>query len=462
MLKKSKKLKESSSIELAGDKVISFKEREKRSIELKNRIAESYPMVGGASDDNLWRSLNQLSNRDLYTLTQKRMQDIAFFLYDSNPMAKRILEIMRDFVVGDGFKYSVVDPGVKEVIDNFWNDPDNNLDEELDTNVLELGIFGELCLPTWVNKADGSVKLGYIDPVTILRVFKDKSNPKIHRKLRWKKPKSPKEIDLDIINIDKRITSKTEGKLIGECFFFAINKVSGATRGRSDLLSLADWLDGHDQFLFARLERAFLINSFIWDITCEDMNEKELKEFVKGLTLPKSGSIRAHNQKIKWEAIVPKLESDDASNEARLFKNQILGGAGYPEHWFSEGGKTTRATALEMGLPTLKKLKSRQRKFIGFLKRILNYVIDQAIIAGTLKEGVNREFKIIPTPIVSRDNKGVSEAMSGLVSGLVLAKEQGWITDKKAKVVLNAVLSQLGVEMEADEEEKKEEKQNEE
>ena len=32
--------------------------------------------------------------------------------------------------------------------------------------------------------------------------------------------------------------------------------------------TLADWLDGYDQFLFARLERAFLLNTFIQDIEC--------------------------------------------------------------------------------------------------------------------------------------------------------------------------------------------------
>ncbi len=435
--------------ELIGDKVLSFKEREIRTAEIANRIAESYPMVGGSADDNLWRSLNQISNRDLYILTQKRMQDIAFYLFDSNPMAKRIIEIMRDFVVGDGFTYTAEDKNVLEVIEDFWNDPDNNLDDEIDVDVLELGIFGELAIPTWVNSANGAVKLGYIDPVTILKVIKEKNNPKINKTLIWKPIRSTEEQKLDIINIDKNIRSKTNGYRIGNCFFFTINKITGATRGRSDLLSLADWLDGHDQFLFARLERAFLLNTFIWDITCEGMNEEEIIEFVKGLTMPKSGSIRAHNEKITWKSETPKLEASDASDEARLFKNQILGGAGYPEHWFAEGSKTTRATALEMGLPTLKKLKSRQRKVKSILKQILDFVIDQAIIYKRLDKDVNRNFKIIPSPIVSRDNKGVIDSINNLVDGLGKAVDKKWLSDEEAKRVFNTVISQLGTNIES-------------
>lgn len=454
-----KKQKISSPTELIGEKVISFKEREKRSAEIAKRIAESYPMVGGSADDNLWRSLNQISNRDLYILTQKRMQDIAFYLYDSNPMAKRIIEITRDFVVGDGFTYTAQDKNVLEVIENFWEDPDNNLEDEIDVDVLELGIFGELCLPVWVNSANGAVKLGYIDPATILKVEKNKNNPKINRVLKWKPIRATEEREYKIINIDKNIKSESYGYRTGDCFFFTINKVSSATRGRSDLLTLADWLDGHDQFLFARLERAFLLNTFIWDITCEGMNKEELTEFVKGLSMPKSGSIRAHNEKIKWASETPKLEAADASEEARLFKQQILGGAGFPEHWFAEGSRTTRATALEMSLPTLKKLKSRQRKVKSILKQIINFVIDQAIVhkkAGITRD-TNRSFKIIPSPIVSRDNKGVMDSVSGFVDGLSKATDKKWISDRQAKYIFNTIISQLGTDIESEDQEDEEE-----
>jgi hypothetical protein len=305
-------------------------------------------------------------------------------------------------------------------------------------------------LPIWVNPQNGAVKVGYIDPKCILKVTKDSKNPKITRSVIWKKPSGTIEREAQVVNVDSNIKSNSYTKLSGDCFYFTINKVSSASRGRSDLLCLADWLDGYDQFLFARLERAFLLNNFIWDIKCDGMNKEELEKFVGTLTAPRAGSIRAHNEKITWSAVSPKLESNDASSEARLFKNQILGGAGYPEHWFAEGSTTTRATALEMGLPTLKKLKSRQRKTKFELTYMVNFVIDQAILHKRLKADVNRKFRIIPSPIVSRDNKGTAEAITGLVTGLTQAKANGWINDNKAKVVLNAILSQIGVDIEVE------------
>jgi len=55
-------------------------------------------------------------------------------------------------------------------------------------------------------------------------------------------------------------------------------------------------------FFLSRLERAFLLNNYIWDVECEGMNKGELEEFVKGLSQPKPGSIRAHNEKNKMES----------------------------------------------------------------------------------------------------------------------------------------------------------------
>ena len=443
------------------DLKMSFKERKALAKEVTEKIHEAYPMVGQTSgEDALWRSLTLDSARDLNQMTQKRMQDIAFYLYDSNPMAKRVIEIVGDFCVGDGFTYTAEDDSVLEVIDNFWNDPDNNLDEAIYENVSELCQFGENCFPVWVNEADGAVKLGYVDPGTIVKVKKDKRNPRLNDVIFWKRPRGRKTEELKVINIDRNTRSKTYGKLIGNAFYFTINKPIGATRGRSDLLSLADWLDGYDQFLFARLERAFLLNTFFQDIECEGMNTKELQEFVKQLpTDRRPGSLRAHNEKVKFTVISPKLEGQDASNEARMFKNQILGGAGYPEHWFAEGGKTTRATAMEMGLPTLKKLRKRQKIIKFQYQRMINFVIDQAIIAKTLKENVNRKFALIPAPIVSKDNKGLAESFNGYVDGLIKAVDKKWLADKDAENSIKVMVSQIGTEAFLSKEEKKEEEE---
>ena len=436
--------------ETLRDAKLPMSERIKQySTSMKN-MQEAYPMVGvNSTEDALWRNLTASdSGRDLTPTTQERMRDIAFWLWDSNPMGHRIVEIMSDFVVGDGFTFKAEDEQVQEVLEDFWYDPENNLDVAQNIDVLELSLYGEICFPVWVNPANGHVKLGYLDPASIKGISKHTKNPRLLGYVKYATKSSPNDPKkLKIANVDKNPNSMTSGYMVGECLYYTINRVWSTTRGRSDLLPLADWLDGHDQFLFARLERAFLLNSFIWDIKADGMTKEELEKFVKTLSMPKAGSIRAHNEKITWSTVSPQLESADASQEARLFKNQILGGAGYPEHWFAEGSTTTRATALEMGLPTLKRLRSRQKTIKFMYENMLNFVIDQAIIHGTLPDGVNREFKVIPDAIISRDNQGLAVAVKNFSEGLLAAQNKGWITHKEASDAFKSLLTQCGSEV---------------
>ena len=57
------------------------------------------------------------------------------------------------------------------------------------------------------------------------------------------------------------------GMTDGECFYYRVNNLAAGTRGRSDLLAQADWLDAYDQFLFGELDRAKFMRSFFFDVT---------------------------------------------------------------------------------------------------------------------------------------------------------------------------------------------------
>jgi len=409
-------------------------------------LIEATPRIGNSSSEDIgWRSLSETADRDLNVLVQSRMQEIAFYLYDSDPIAHRILEYVQSFVVGDGFKFMAKDPKVQDILMKFWNDPDNNWEMKQGNKVLELGLWGEQCYPVFVNKHNGDVKLGYLDPGVITKVKQDSNNPEEAEYVEWQKRQ--KKYRLKVIRADNVRRSSTYGRLMGECFYFAINKVAWSSRGRSDLLCLADWIDGFNQFLFARLERAFYLNTFIWDVLCEGMGKKEIEEFAKNLRAPKPGAIRIHNEKIKWNIISAKLESDDASSEAKMFRNQILGGAGFPGHWFGEGENTTRATAVSMSAPTLKNLRARQRYFKNILMRIFKFVIDQKIVHGMLDEDTDCSFAIFPSPIVSRDAQSMANSLDKFSAAMKTAVENEWISADTAKRTFHTFMTDLGVDL---------------
>jgi len=402
----------------------------------KKRVQEEFPQVGANYNDYGWTNLTQDVSRDLQPIVQDRMQNIAFFLYDSNPLAHRTIEMTTDFVIGDGFTFTADDDEVSKVLDAHWNDPVNNWALKQTNKCRELSIFGEQFYPVFVNPYNGHVRLGYIDPGMVKSVKINKKNPEIKQTVVLKTSgldKKEKTSRLKVINPIEKKGSKDNGLYDGEIFVFDINKVVSTSRGRSDLLPLADWIDGYDQFLFARLERATILNNYVWDVLLEGADEPTINDWLQKQAMPQPGSIRAHNEKVKWEAVSPNLESSDASKEANLFKMQILGGAGFPNLWFGEGGEGIRAAAQEMSLPTMKHLRSRQKYFKYMITHIFDFVIDQAIIAGKLSRDVNRSFTVI-VPILTKEKEmTMGMAAFRVTESIKIAKENGWIDDEQAK-----------------------------
>jgi len=399
------------------------------------RMGESYPQVGANYSDYGWTNLTADVSRDLQPIVQDRMQDIAFFLYDSNPLAHRTIEMTTDFVIGDGFTYTAEDDKVKEVLDKHWNDPVNNWALKQTNKCKELAIFGEQFYPVFVNPYSGHVRLGFIDPGAVKKIVVNRKNPEVVDSVILKtndySTKKPRR--LKVVNPIRKKGSKDNGLYDGEILVFYINKVTSTSRGRSDLLPLADWIDGYDQFLFARLERANILNNFVWDVLLEGADEATINDWLAKQSTPKPGSIRAHNEKVTWSSVVPDLQSQDASKEANLFKMQILGGAGFPNLWFGEGGEGIRAAAQEMSLPTMKHLRSRQRYFKYMITHVFDFVIDQAIMAGTLDRKVNRSFEVI-TPILTKEKEmTMGMAAYRVTESISIALEKKWINEDQAK-----------------------------
>ena len=405
---------------------------------IEKALQEGYPTVGGVSyEDYGWSLLTKDEGRDLDPIMQDRMQDIAFYLYDANPLAHRIIEMTKDFIVGEGFTFKAEDQDIQKLLEDHWNDPVNNWDVKQDKKAKELGLYGEQFYPVFVNKHNGHVRLGYLDPTRVRKIVKDTKNPEILRTVILKEDRKGNIKKYKVINANK------SGHLEGEIFVFSINNVSNSTRGRSDLLSLADWIDGYDQFLFARLERANILNNYVWDVCLEGADEGTIREWLKTQKIPKPGSIRAHNEKVKWSAVSPELEAADASKEANLFKMQILGGAGFPNLWFGEGGETIRAGATEMSLPTLKHLQKRQLYFKYLLKFIFQFVIDRALLAGYIKENTNVKFEVFAAPLVKKRSGQLGIAASRVAESLSMAQEKEWITKEEGAVAYRTFMKDV-------------------
>lgn len=421
-----------------------------------------------------FRRLSNNPDRDLQPLIHERTLEIAFYLYDSNPIAKRALEITRDYILGDGISVlsTAAAPAQKkkmnEIIDLFWNDVINHMDMRLYESILELGLWGEVIWTVTINPVNGHVRLGTIDPSLIKEVVCDPVNSERVIELVLADDTEKKANRYKVIEVDEDPNNTTFGRMTGapdkskysgSCFFWRINKVSKSRHGRSDLLCNIDWIDSYDQILFNEVDRSLLMKSFIWDVTLTGADSTKIAEYQKSNPVPKPGSVRFHNESVKWEAVTPDLKPQDAQSGADLLLSYMSAGLGLPKTWLSGTMDVNKAVSRELTEPAFKRLMARQRFVRHMLKELMTFVLDQAELKGRIpkrenQNGVTPEtwsFQVNAPEILARDLQATSQTFQQSMAALTGALSQKLIDKTTAQKIVALLAGQYGIDMDFDE-----------
>lgn len=447
--------------------------------ELAAELVEATDFGGGYggsvdADDWMYRSLTGYwSARDLPPQSHDQALMVAYTLWQRNPLGKRISELNADYVVGDGVTLSFSNSEVEDLVQEFWTDDDNRMDERLPTFALEYGLFGELIPEALVGDVSGVVKLGYIDPIQIAQIHclnadsNDTRNVLIDDVVQLKRRVGEEQgRKLNVIRV------RESGRLEGDVFLFKANALSNDPRGWPDMLSIADWLDNYDQLLWDMLERHRLMQSFIYDVTVKG-GPREIQEQINAnKQAPKAGTVRVHNDSITWAAVSPTLGSKENEIEADVIKEHLAGGAGIPKTWMSATADVNRATAQELGTPAVRRLAARQKRFLSSIERMLRYVLEQAEEAGRLKtdsngmvqvndengepakmpDGSNRMAKPwdcvkLQGPETSvKDMTAAGQMLASIVPALQIAEDSGWVGRRPVRQIMSHALAFFGFE----------------
>lgn len=414
------------------------------------------------TDEEGWRKLSGDSNRDLSPLTQARQQELALYLWRTNPLGNRLVELPVAYMLAESITLSVPDKEAQGWIDKFWKDPINNMDIKLPKKLRELSIYGEQCWPVFVNHISGHVRLGYLDPARIESVITDPDNAEqaigiVARSTRRGGSKLRYRV---IINGPEEVFSERTQKIRGtftdgECFYFCINDLSNSTRGHSDLLHVMDWLDVYDKALYGELARWEAMRAFLWDVTLRGATPEEVEKRAKEIDVPTSGGIRVHNDAETWTTESPDLKAADGAEFARLFRNHVLGGLTVPEHWFGGGGDVNRSTAGSMDEPTAKIFSLRQRLISYILASVGQYAVNQRYkaILGSLpdpeEDNIYQVSAVCPEMIV-KDSTAYAAALQQVVIAVDAAVSRGFLSRESGTRLICVVASRLGVEVDAD------------
>ncbi len=431
-------------------------------------------LATGGEEDYYWRRLSDnWYQKDVIPSTFLEILNSCYEAYNANPLAQAIIEITVSFVVGQGIKPVAKTKKVQKLIDAFWNDPDNHMDSRVEDICRELSLYGEIYVRYFVNRYDGSVKIRLVDPALIDQVETDPDD--IEKHLRYHRrpigPSPTQTYDATANTLNPAVFKSTNGSaqsngsyglnidkaslsgqnpadptMQGDWFKageevqqFAINKVSNAKRGKSDLATLLPWLRRYKDWLTDRVRINKYKGAFLWDVQLIGADAKTIKRKQMDYSYPpEPGSVIIHNEAEKWTAVQPSINANDAKEDGRAIKLMVALGATIPEHYLSDGDNNNRATATQMGLPTFLKFKRRQKILAIILRAILDRVLKEAQKVGKLAASVDiaSAYDLIFPEFDHEDNQELGMAVSYLMGGLTQARQQGWISDETAAGIL--------------------------
>jgi len=427
-----------------------------------------------------YRRLSAGSVKDFGGLDYSQVLNTAWRIYLMSPIARRYLQIKRDYEIGRGVAPLATDNMLQALLDEFWTL--NQMDQRLSDYVLQFHLLGEQLFPAFVRATDGQVRLGYIDPAEIERVITHPDNVLE----RWAVVLKEQRGDLDpwtrqerrqrvyrIVRqdsgrgplLDARQATLEEWEAVllkafglseytGTCMYFARNALSNQPRGYSDLLQVVDWIDQAEQTLFALAERENYSSYFVGDVTVAGGTPEEIERRATEIRQrpPRKGSFNVHNDRETWALSAPDLKQQPSIETGNMLLTFNLGGLGLPRHWYGFGDETNRATAQAQGDPTWRTMEHDQDEIKNLLLTILQFVRDQAEIAGRRLWVDTAGIDVQMPEMTARDLAITATAAGALATALIAAQEQGWITRVTAAETWARMQAELGVEVNAEQE----------
>ncbi len=418
---------------------------------------------------------------------------IAENLVQRNPLASRAAEIARDYIIGGGVHPETDDPALQDILDDFWRR--NEMGRLASELVHQWLVYGVQVLPVFVRRTDGRVTLGYIAPQAVDRVIAHPDNPlrmvavvvkpqpstdpwappverAVYRIVQTYEPrphvltepasdeerKEGRWVTAEQADIEpwetEMLNAMGVGGYAGSCFLWRKNHDSDQGLGRSDFLPVADLLDKLDSVTFSLVQREELANLIFAEVIVDGTPEEvraRMEELMRNP--PGPGSLNVHTAGETWNLNAPTLNQTASVALAESIQGVIAGGLGFPVSWFGRGDETNRATAQAQGDPTWKTLQHDQGLIRAYLIQLLEFVRDQAVIAGYYRPAPDTDTSIaLPMPsMVARDLVSTVSALSTAVSAAQIAVETRLMTRQAAITLVQKVLGELSIEMDAEE-----------
>jgi hypothetical protein len=415
-------------------------------------LMEAFVRAGGRLKENLsWDADSDTSNafsdftplfmgpfyRQQYMYRMLEAKSKAFAAYTSNPVAKRVVSINTQFVLGKGVAATFKDPKAQELWDKFAA---HNKIGTARGGITRAGTR----LRTWNDMlcTDGELffdfkdeqemlRVNTLDSATILEVVTDPAdiNKVFYYHQQYATPYN--QYSTPGVPSTRYIIRQLPAK---DVLHVKINVFENEKRGRSDLYTILGWLKRLKDLINANVIKAYFHACYTWDYAIKG-NATDVSNFAQKnqSKVPVPGSAYIHNEGVTRTLISPAgVAGVGVDQDLMGLLNMIALGSGIPLAYLAASFAGSRAGALTETEPSAKMFYDRQSQWDEILHEFADRLFDWAERRGINIEDRTVEFSF---PQINPMDK---VALANLLTTL---KTNQWFKDERCASLIAKELS---------------------
>ncbi|MFA7482954.1 MAG: hypothetical protein WC314_20770, partial [Vulcanimicrobiota bacterium] len=427
---------------------------EKKSIP-ESELREAKPSGRSSIPKGVRPPITRDMSRDLSTPNHNRSRKLCHLLYRSSPIAKRGVENLCSFITSEGFEPRATCQDeqhrarLQQWLDEWWRV--NRWDRSLARRYRTLSVEGEWFIWRTPPNAKGISLLKFLKPERVSDVEVDELDAERFCRVKFS-PALEFEIDgqrgrrevLDVADEDNPD---------GDVLYFQLNAVTGQTRGFSDLLVIADWLDQLETVILTEVERVQFQRAYVWDVALTGEGEESVISAtarIQEAGPPNPGSVLVHNASETWEAKAPELHLQDSVAFIKFLMHLVFGGIYMPEHFYATGGDVNKATSANMGTPIFSVARDRKMDLTEFFRLAISLDLRLARQMGVFALDGMDTAECFDFELQSKDPDRSAydvfgEMLSKYGEALKLGREMGWISKVEAAQAFRMAANGMGL-----------------
>ncbi len=310
--------------------------------------------------------------KQMYLADYWKMHSKLFWYKNYSAIAKMVVDMTRNFVMGKGFNVQFEDQKAQDV----WNRYEDlsEIQEHSRQWCDDLTWAGE----NMIKKIPGPAGIMHkaIDASTIWEIVTD---PEDINDIKYYHQQYNTQYQLygtKDAPISKYIINQIPPELL---IHTKVNVTPYEKRGRSDLLGVLLYFKYYEDYISAKLARAKNEASFIWDVEI-DGSDEDVQAYImstENIADVPPGSENVHNKAVKRTPLSPTFGKAGADAVINDILSYVAMGVGIPVNYmgtFGTGGYT-KAGALVATEPVAKKMVERQQKMEFLIRRIVKDVL---------------------------------------------------------------------------------------